>query len=169
MTNTVIDDPEVGDQDWARREGMVAFAGHPLIVDDRVVGVMAFFARHALSDAVISALASVADHIALGIERHRNADGAADPAKSACGLRCRAPTSGSGTSTTPPGCLWSEILEAQYGLSPGTFGGTFEEFVERIHPDDRAAALETVGKAMKSGTDFKVENRTIWPDGTVRW
>ena len=33
---------------------------------------------------------------------------------------------------------WSEILEAQYGLPPGTFGGTFEAFVERIHPDDRA-------------------------------
>ena len=32
---------------------------------------------------------------------------------------------------------WSEILEAQYGLEPGTFGGTFEAFVERIHPDDR--------------------------------
>ena len=42
---------------------------------------------------------------------------------------------------------WSEILEAHYGLQPGTFGGTFEAFVERIHPDDRASVLETVGKA----------------------
>ena len=64
---------------------------------------------------------------------------------------------------------WSEILEAQYGLQPGTFGGTFEAFVERIHPDDRASVLETVGKAMKSGADFSVQNRSIWPDGTVRW
>ena len=67
--------------------------------------------------------------------------------KSACGLRCRAPTSGSGTWTTPPGVLqWSEILEAQYGLPPGTFGGTFEAFVERVHPEDRAAVLETIGE-----------------------
>ena len=44
---------------------------------------------------------------------------------------------------------WSEILEAQYGLQPGTFGGTFEAFVERIHPDDRESVLETIGKAMK--------------------
>ena len=41
---------------------------------------------------------------------------------------------------------WSEILEAQYGLQPGTFGGTFEAFVERIHPDDRASVLETIGE-----------------------
>jgi len=63
---------------------------------------------------------------------------------------------------------WSETLEAHYGLQPGTFGGTFEAFVERIHPDDRASVLETVGKAMKAGTDFSVQNRSIWRDGTVR-
>ena len=64
---------------------------------------------------------------------------------------------------------WSEILEAQYGLQPGTFGGTFEAFVERIHPDDRESVLETLEKAMKSGADFSIQHRSIWPDGTVRW
>jgi PAS domain S-box-containing protein len=60
---------------------------------------------------------------------------------------------------------WSETLEAQYGLQPGTFGGTFEAFVERIHPGDREFVLETVGRAMKAGADFSIQNRTIWPDG----
>jgi PAS domain S-box-containing protein len=64
---------------------------------------------------------------------------------------------------------WSETLEAHHGLQPGTFDGTFEAFVEHIHPDDREAVLDTVGKAMKSGADFSTENRTLWPDGTVRW
>ncbi len=69
LTNAVWDDPRVGDKDWARREGMVAFAGHPLIVEGRLLGVMAMFARHPLTDATLQALASVADGIALGIER----------------------------------------------------------------------------------------------------
>ena len=64
---------------------------------------------------------------------------------------------------------WSQVHEELYGLRPGSFGGTFEEFVERVHPDDRDSLLETVGNAMKSGADFSVVNRTIWPDGTVRW
>jgi two-component system, cell cycle sensor histidine kinase and response regulator CckA len=64
---------------------------------------------------------------------------------------------------------WSEILETQYGLAPGTFGGTFEAFIERVHPDDRESLLATVGKAMKSGGDFSLVNRTMCPDGTVRW
>jgi two-component system cell cycle sensor histidine kinase/response regulator CckA len=64
---------------------------------------------------------------------------------------------------------WSKTLEAQYGLQPGTFGGTFEAFIDRVHPEDREVLLETVGKAVKAGGDFSVQNRTIWPDGTVRW
>jgi PAS domain S-box-containing protein len=64
---------------------------------------------------------------------------------------------------------WSEAIEAQYGVAPGAFGGTFEAFIECIHPDDRASVLETVGKALKSGGEFAVSNRAIWRDGTVRW
>lgn len=64
---------------------------------------------------------------------------------------------------------WSEILEAHHGLRPGTFAGTFDAFMDHIHPDDRASTLETVSAAMKSGSDFTIENRTIWPDGTVHW
>jgi PAS domain-containing protein len=28
---------------------------------------------------------------------------------------------------------------------------------------------ETVGKAVKCGIDFSILNRSIWPDGMVRW
>jgi two-component system cell cycle sensor histidine kinase/response regulator CckA len=64
---------------------------------------------------------------------------------------------------------WSETLEAHYGLQPGTFGGTLEAFVERIHPDDRESVLETIRKAMKTGADFSMQHRSIRPDGAVRW
>jgi len=71
LTNSVVGDPRVGDQVWAAREGMVAFAGYPLIVEDRLVGVMAMFARKPLAGFSLTALASVADGIAVGIERKR--------------------------------------------------------------------------------------------------
>ena len=69
LTNQVLGDPRVGDQDWARREGMAAFAGYPLIVGDRVVGVLATFSRQPLAQSVLDSLAVVADNVALGIER----------------------------------------------------------------------------------------------------
>jgi two-component system, cell cycle sensor histidine kinase and response regulator CckA len=169
LTNSVIDDPEVSDQAWAQQEAMVAFAGHPLIVSDRVVGVMALFARHALSDSIISALASVADHIALGIERHRSGE-ALRTAEERMRFALDSANVGIWDMDHSTGTLrWSETMETQNGLPPGTFGGTFEAFVDSIHPDDRSSVLETVGKALKLGGEFSIQYRAVWPDGAVRW
>ncbi len=63
---------------------------------------------------------------------------------------------------------WSATLEAHYGLTPGTFGGTFEAFIERVHPDDRDGVIATLAQATTSGADFSIQNRAVWPDGTVR-
>src|SRR6185503_17568624 len=145
LTNTVIGDPEVNDQEWARREGMVAFAGHPLMVEGRVVGVMGLFARHALSDAVISALASVADHIALGIERHRSSD-ALRTAEERMRFALESAEVGIWDIDFTTGVArMSEELEAHYGLQPGTFGGTYQAFIELIHPNDRPSVIDTIG------------------------
>ena len=69
LTNDVPNDPRISDPAWAVREGMQSFAGYPLSVDGRVVGVAALFARQPLRGAVLDALASVADSIALAVDR----------------------------------------------------------------------------------------------------
>jgi GAF domain-containing protein/DNA-binding response OmpR family regulator len=69
LTNAVIGDPRVSDQQWAKREGMVAFAAYPLLIEDRLVGVIAMFARHPLTEATLEAIAAVANSIALSVER----------------------------------------------------------------------------------------------------
>ena len=72
LTNSVQSDPRVSDKEWAAREGIVAFAGYPLLLEGRVLGVLALFARDPLADDVLEALRSVADSLALGIERKRS-------------------------------------------------------------------------------------------------
>ena len=69
LTNQVVGDPRVGDQDWARRERMTAFAGYPLLVGDELFGVLAMFSRNKLSPATLSALELVSHAIALTIRR----------------------------------------------------------------------------------------------------
>jgi PAS domain S-box-containing protein len=71
LTDSIPSDPRVSDQEWATREGMVAFAGYPLLLEDRVLGVLAMFSRHPLGDDVFKTIRSVVDSIALGIERKR--------------------------------------------------------------------------------------------------
>ena len=74
LTNHVVGDPRVGDQEWAKRERMVAFAGYPLMIADEIVGVLAMFSRRALSDTDFSGLATVAQGIALGVARQRGVE-----------------------------------------------------------------------------------------------
>ncbi len=71
LTNQVPSDPHISDPDWARREGMVGFAGFPLVVNDRLLGVLAVFSRRQLSGDVLRTLESVSGVIALGLERKR--------------------------------------------------------------------------------------------------
>ena len=70
LTNDVAHDPRIDDHAWARATAMVAFAGHPLVVDGRVV-VLALFSRTALGPPVIDHLGSVADAIAQFVARRR--------------------------------------------------------------------------------------------------
>jgi PAS domain S-box-containing protein len=64
---------------------------------------------------------------------------------------------------------WSETVETFYGLQPGTFPGTFDAFIERVHPEDRESVLATMANAIENRADFSTQHRSTWPDGTVRW
>ena len=70
LTNSVVGDPLIVDQDWAAREGIVSFAGYPLVVEDRLMGVIAMFGRRPLTEAAMQAMESVASTVALGIVRN---------------------------------------------------------------------------------------------------
>jgi PAS domain S-box-containing protein len=69
ISNELSGDARIGVEDWARREGMVSFAGYPLLIGERLIGVVGTFSRQTLTASTLDALGSVADEIALGIER----------------------------------------------------------------------------------------------------
>ena len=64
--------------------------------------------------------------------------------------------------------IWSEEIEAIYGLPPGSFGGSHEAWLERVHPEDRRRAEQDVYRAFVDG-EFSSGWRTIWPNGAVHW
>ncbi len=71
LTNDVSHDPHVSDPRWIAREGLRAFAGYPLMVEGRLLGVVALFARHELSERVMADLGPVTASIAQFVERRR--------------------------------------------------------------------------------------------------
>ena len=183
LTNTVVGDPRVSDQEWARREGMVAFAGYPLLVEERLIGVMAMFARHQLDEVTFQAMAAIANGIALGVERlrmqeervrllarERAARIEAEAAHERLVLSQRAGRIGSfewdGASNQ---LTWTPELEILYGEPPGGFEGNSENWTRRIHPDDIQQAQEQLQAAIASNAPYNIEYRVIWPDETMHW
>jgi signal transduction histidine kinase/DNA-binding response OmpR family regulator len=71
LNNDVPNDPEVGDPEWARLEGIVAFAGYPLSVEGRMVGVVAAWGRQPFGEPVLQAFASVSIQLSQFITRKR--------------------------------------------------------------------------------------------------
>lgn len=64
---------------------------------------------------------------------------------------------------------WTPELEAMYGLKPGEFEGTEEDWEQLVHPEDQAKAVETVNRALVTFQPEEGEWRVVWPDGTVHW
>jgi PAS domain S-box-containing protein len=64
---------------------------------------------------------------------------------------------------------WDEALEKVFGLEPGSFGGTYDAFLDLIYPDDRAHVIETVNEAGRNGSDYEIEFRIQRTDGGIRW
>ena len=78
---------------------MVAFAGYPLVVEERLVGVWAMFARHRVSEITLRAMESVATgDCALGIERKRAEEDTLRRARRGS----RRPSPASATPCSPP-------------------------------------------------------------------
>ena len=167
LTNSVIGDPRVNDQGWAKREGMVSFAGYPLIVEQRLVGVMAMFAKKPLSQNTLDAMASIANGIALGIERKLTETELQESEERFRELaeNIREIFFIAGPDGTPVYYV-SPAFEEISGRSRKGFENNPGFWRELIHPDDRGR----VDQAHRTAPDrLYTEYRMVRPDGSIRW
>jgi PAS domain S-box-containing protein len=70
---------------------------------------------------------------------------------------------------------WSDGSYLLLGLKPGECEASAKNWLERVHPDDRAAVKEAVDSVIKrfmaqrTQDAFNLEYRVLHTDGTVRW
>ncbi len=69
VTNDILNDPIVADQQWAREEKIAGFVGQPLIMDGVVVGFLGMFTRQPLAQEALRSIATVGESIAQFIAR----------------------------------------------------------------------------------------------------
>ena len=63
---------------------------------------------------------------------------------------------------------WSDQLHEIYGVKRGDFGGTFGEFLNYVHADDRDAVQRKITAAMNSAGQFEIQERIVRPSGELR-
>lgn len=64
---------------------------------------------------------------------------------------------------------WSRWHEELWGFKPGEFGGTYEAFSERVHPDDLPEINAETARCITEREPYVGEFRVIWPDGSTHW
>jgi len=165
LTNVVQNDPRVSDKDWARAEEMISFAGYPLVVEDRIVGVMGMFSRKALTQSTLDTLAIIADGIAQGIERKRAEDAlhASEQSfrqivDSLPGLVCTMSAAGE-----------VELVNQRVLDYTGKTLGELKDWAPLVHPDDLALVLTLWRRSVETGDPYEVEHRIRGADGVYRW
>lgn len=168
LTNDVASDPGISEPDWARREGIVGFAGYPLIVENRVVGVLALFARQPIAADATQALASVTTSIAIGIDRKRTEIALR---KSEERYRFLAESMPQMVWTaTPDGALNYVNSQAStyFGVTPDALLGA--GWLSGVHPEDRGEVIKRWQHSLSTGEPYEMEFRLRrGSDGAWRW
>ena len=63
---------------------------------------------------------------------------------------------------------WSERCLEIFGIPPRT-AMSYAKFLASLHPEDRARADDAVQHALQHGSEYRIEFRSVWPDGSVHW
>ncbi|HEX7811149.1 MAG TPA: PAS domain S-box protein [Burkholderiales bacterium] len=63
---------------------------------------------------------------------------------------------------------WSDQIYRIFGIDKAHFEGTYEEFLKRVHPEDRQR-LEAAQRAALAGeAPLNIEHRIVLPDGSIK-
>ena len=64
---------------------------------------------------------------------------------------------------------WSPTHNVLMGLDPAQTEGSYEGFIARVHPDDRARVAAALDRTRTTGEPYAEEFRAVHPDGSVHW
>jgi PAS domain S-box-containing protein len=158
----VIDDPNFPRAAIARREGLHAAFGFPVLLNGEVLSVMEFFSREVREpdEALLSMLAGVGSQIGLFFARRRAQDDLDRFFTLSLDLLCIAGFDGYFKRVNP---AWQRVL----GYSPEEL--LARPYIEFIHPDDRHATAKEATRLATGEEVVYFENRYLHKDGTWRW
>ena len=164
----ILKDPRVLDQAWVQQQGLVSYAAFPLALEDKLVGLMSLFSQQPVSEQVTQEMGSVANGIALCIERKR-AEEALDRSEvkyrtvveSIKEVIFQLDEFGNWTFLNP---AWTAITGFDVNSTLGSF------FLDYFHSEDREQNREVFLRLLDRQLDyFRYETRLRSRNGQVLW
>lgn len=70
---------------------------------------------------------------------------------------------------TDDSVTWNDEVFRILGYAPGEVTAGHKAWIDRVHPEDRARVEALVQRYMEQGENYRMEYRTLWPDGSVHW
>lgn len=64
---------------------------------------------------------------------------------------------------------WSEGVELLFGLAPGSFPGTYTDYIGLIYLLDRGSTLTRLELSLRDQTSVHIRHRVVWPDSSIHW
>lgn len=170
-TNDMQHDVDIVDPQWVKSEGVVAFAGYPLVVAKRVVGVIDLFKKHDFSAEVFRQMQPMADAIAQCILRKRTEEGLIERERR---LDLALDAGRLGTwewDITSDQVVWSKQLYDIFGYRPDQFTHTRAGFLQIIHPDDRGSVERRLNDCFTGTCEtYQMEFRIVrGDDQSIVW
>jgi PAS domain S-box-containing protein len=185
---------QLGLQDQAAiPEGLKTGCILPLVSRNRILGVLSLGRReeNAFSQADIEFLSQVANQIAIAVENtsayHEITQARTELEQALAGIKQRTVDlrrsesylaeaqklthTGSWAWNVRTGALfWSQEIFRIYDFDPPAIGPTWEQFLQRVHPEDRPqieqrAKIET---SQKDWIDSQADFRVVLPNGTIK-
>ena len=65
--------------------------------------------------------------------------------------------------------LWDKNMEKMFGLEEGSFGQTYEDFKECLHPDDIALTEQAIQAAFNDIAPYDVIYRAVWKNKEIKF
>jgi PAS domain S-box-containing protein len=153
--------------EWAKREEIRSFAGHPLIFRDKLLGVIGVFSRQRLGQQEFTWLGLFANQAAVSIANACAEEALRSSERNLAAIINTIPT---GAWTTRPDGYRDFINQVWLDYA----GMTAENaqgwgWAEAIHPDDRQRLVDVWQSSLASGTPVDTETRIRRFDGSYRW
>lgn len=168
LANNLLNEPAICPPKWAQQEGIVAFAGYPLIVENQLVGAMTMFSYQPISDETFNALASVADEMALGIERKQVEQALDRERQQLREIIANAPVAMAMFDTELRYLVHSQKWLTDYGLEESIIGQTLCE----VFSDFPKRWRKVIQRALQGEVLLSPEDKWQRADGTtvcLRW